>query len=73
MLIKTCNEMNFPRAEVAYVWSIPSAGSCVWCYRCFGDQIGDTAHGGTLNISEMLWGNPKEEDKDSQIMCISNL
>lgn len=59
MLIKTCNEINFPGAEVAYVWSIHSAWSCVWCHRCFGDQVGDTAQPprlvvGRLSTSEML-------------------
>lgn len=43
MLIKTCSEINFPRAEVVYVWSIPSAWSCLWYYFGFGDHIGDTA------------------------------
>lgn len=56
MLIKTCNEINFPRAEVVYVWTVPSARSCVLVLQMFWgpDQWHSSAlqtHGGKLSIS----------------------
>jgi len=30
------NEINFPRAEVAYVWSIPPPRRCVLILQMFG-------------------------------------